>query len=142
MNRIAISAVALASFATSGRVALVFLPVLRNAAECRSELEGLSRVQTEISKLAVSVLAAVPYTKAIWRDSCPSTSPDVRLLFDPDRTIAGLYGTAGDRLGVLVDERGIVRRVVRGTQQFAKTLVADLKAWDDGKATYDAQCAR
>ena len=128
--------------AGSGRIALVFLPVLASGTACQAELEGLQRLQEEVRKLDVSVVLIPPYTEANWRSVCPTSSKDIRLVFDPDRRISNLHGANRDRLGVLIDEQGAVRRIVRSSPQFANRFATDIRAWEDGKAAYEAQCAR
>jgi cytochrome c553 len=63
-----------------------------------------------------------------------------------DQSVKEAYGvTSEERVAVLVDEHGVLRRVVRRNEdagQFAATLVKDMRAWDDGKAIYEGQCAR
>jgi cytochrome c553 len=54
-----------------------------------------------------------------------------------------VYGATGEPFGVLVDENGIVRCVIRArTDLLNEALVRDVQAWDDGRLIYDGQCAR
>jgi peroxiredoxin len=132
------------SLSAKGRAALVFVPVLADTAACRSEMKGVDKLQAQVKSLGVSVVSIVPYTEESWRKLCPGISADVRFVFDADRTIASSYGAKSgvERLGVFIDEQGAVRRIVRTGQQFVATFASDVKAWEEGKGSYDAQCAR
>ena len=128
----------------NGQTAVIFLPT-GNTASCRSWLDALEQLRSQLGKRNVLITAVVPDSEAKWQAVCPDTPQTVSVVYDPDRNVANLYGTAqGQRVGILTDEQGIVRRIVRasGVSQFASTLAGDIKAWEEGKGIYEATCAR
>jgi mono/diheme cytochrome c family protein len=70
--------------------------------------------------------------------ACPEALGDLTILYDAGGEISRAYGAINNRVAFLIDDNGIVRRVVRPPDR----LVQQVAAWTDGKAVYDAQCAR
>jgi peroxiredoxin len=131
------------SASTRQRTALVFVPTLPDIAACKSEIESLSRLQTLLQKANVAVTIVVPYTELKWRSFCTSEASETPMIYDADRMLTTRYGAAQGRLSVLIDEEGVVRRIVRSTgAQFIDSFAADVRAWDEGKGIYESACAR
>lgn len=117
--------------AGDGRIAMVYLPNIADAAACRAEMTKLADMQKAAREVGVTVTAVVPLEEAKWRTACTGAPSDVRIVFNPG-------ASAMQQLTAFV-EAGRVRRILKSDPA---ATVADVKAWEDGKAIYDAQCAR
>jgi cytochrome c553 len=104
---------------------VAFVPELTNCAD-------LIELSDAVAKINASAAVVVPLA------TCTVVPARVRLTVDLTGELARSYGTEGKYLGVLIDQQRKIRRIVRKSDTFA----GDLKAWHEGKAIYDAQCAR
>lgn len=118
---------------------LVFLPKPASLAACTEELAALRGLRDSLNKFGITVVAIIQAPQA----ACPANEADApAVIYDTDGRLAGSYKTDGKQLGVLVDELGLIRRIIRAPDGFIGKATNEVKAWDEGKATYDAMCAR
>ena len=127
-------------FSSSGLVAIAFLGCATES-ECAEEAQSVRRIQPQIQKLGFKTVVVAPRPVNVSSGDPVSADPGLTVIVDSDGQLAEKYGARHKELAVLV-EAGVLRRVISGEKAIATKMASQLRAWDDGKATFSTQCAR
>ncbi len=120
----------------SGELMLVaFIPRFSDPASCKREVDAYARILQDLPRLPVAGL--VPMEADATAQVC-GYNPMIPLL-----STAG-HAQAESRTTLLLDRDCIVRRITRAgaADEHAERVIREVKAWQDGRAIYEAQCAR
>lgn len=130
-----------ASIAGGRRAAVVF-GAFQRSTPCQEEVARVTRLDRAMAKLQTSLLVVTSQSETNLGQFCPEAAREFHIVYDHEKQVVRAFEANENRMGVLIDENGVTRRVVRTNVEFERTLADGVRLWIDGKAVYDAQCAR
>lgn len=71
--------------------------------------------------------------------------PGIRTVHVTGEQTARVFGYESGRMAVLLDDRGIIRRVIRrddDAERFTAVVRAEIRAWQEGRQVFASHCAR
>jgi peroxiredoxin len=123
------------------RIALIFSR-FEGSASCSEEFSRLTELAREMATLRAHVGAVVSQPEKQVRRVCPEATRGLDVLYDDTRQVADGFAAEQKLTGVLIDENGIVRRIVTAAGDFDGELMKQVRLWLAGKDVYEANCAR